>query len=159
MNRFILLLVAALLLSARVFAAAFEYADPIDPRASLTIETAPPSISIGDVTQAAEICATDFVCVQSKAMTFAVPRKIDEATRRWTYAGHSYAIASRSNLAVLGVEDAGALRIESIDGNRHFTFLYSPDRGLIGVSVKSSDGNRLYLSTRKIGFGATGQSH
>ena len=149
------LIIAIFFISTQALAGAFEYVDPMDSRSSLTIETAPPSISIGDVARPAELCAdsTGFICLRSSMVNFAVPRTMNDKTKDWNYAGRTYALVSKSDVSILGFQQAGVLQVSSTDGDRKLTFLYSPTKGLLGMRFASKDSSRLYISTREIGFG------
>jgi len=154
------LLLAILLWACEGLAAAFEYVDPADKGSTLTIETSPPTVAIGDIAEPATLCPrTDrFVCLLSRTINFAVPKKIDPATPRWEQAGHIYEIASNEDLLILGARIRHVFRIKSLDGDRRITYLYSKERGLLGLQVASPVGQRLFLTTKRIGYGAVSAS-
>ena len=155
MIRVIGLLVGLLFTCAPAYPEAFEYVSPLDSRASITIDTAIPSVAIGDVAEPAKICpnAVNWICVTSRAMTFAVPREVGANQRNWEYAGHRFAVSAVSDFTALGFRASSVLHITSVDGNRNFSFVYSPRVGLIAIRVISPAGSNLYFSTTGAGFG------
>jgi hypothetical protein len=160
MIRTLTLLLPMLLWARGGLAETFEYVDPVDARSTLTIETARPSVVVGDVAEPATMCPKThrFVCLQSQTISFAIPRNIDAATRRWEHAGRAYEFESSGNLFILGAKIGNVLRVKSVDSDKHVTYLYSSERGLLGLQVVSPAGERLFLAVRGKGFGAIPRS-
>lgn len=160
MTRLIGLFVGLLFTCAAACPAVFEYVSPLDSRASIAIDTAIPSVAVGDVAEPAKICsnAVNWICVTSKAMTFAIPREVGANQRNWEYAGHRFAVSAVSDFTALGLRESSVLHITSVDGDRNFSFVYSPRVGLIAIRVMSPAGTNFYLSTTHTGFGVSGRA-
>lgn len=151
----LLLVLQALLSSIAASATTFEYVSPIDS-SSLTIDTTASSVAVGDVARNAVLCAgsSNFVCVESDVFRFAVPTKIGPETTRWEHGERTYSIEFQGDITLLGILERGAIRISSADGGRRFSYLYSPEKGLLAVGVSSKDGSKLFLITSNVGYGA-----
>jgi len=148
---FLLLAILALPCSAQ----SFEYLSLSNSNRIITIQAEPAFVAAGDRASIAVMCkpVEGFVCVESDWFNFAIPLKKSQQQGQWTFKGYAYHILATEKVRILGNEYK-ALRIESIQGDKKFTYIYSNERGLIGFSAAFDGEVATFISARSAGFGA-----
>jgi hypothetical protein len=113
------------------------------------------TVGIGPAGFEATFCAPAdaLICFRSAPLSFAVPRDIAEDSS-WDDNGVKYRVTERRREMFLGEEfDAYFISAARDDGNDH-SFVFSPARGLLSISIKDGAAAVQLVSIEYCGFGA-----
>jgi len=143
---------------------------------SLVIDEVRHGVLSGDTGLSADFCEdkSDFYCVTSELLCFAVPKNLAPEQKVWVYGKYRYEILRPAMTQRIFGEDVDIIVIgqSSISDKTHTPgtfFYYSPKRGLLafgGYVERKADG-KIYpglpidamLSSESVGFGAESSAH
>jgi hypothetical protein len=127
------------------------YASVRNSHYSLTIDALHKEVQIGDLAQEAQFCepSSSFYCFSSASLSFYVPKKITKDS--WEGGGLTYSVEKRETLVLLGMS-IPVLRISVRAPAGELIFLYSEQRGLIGIGMNEASG--FLMLVESVGFGA-----
>ena len=131
--------------------AQYYYADLLAPPRQIIVKQ--DGISAGGKTVQARVCKSDsdYICFSTEALKFAVPRHIGD-TRSWDFEDAKHTIKRHEKFSILG-RPINVLFIDQVRNNEVTGFVYSEERGLLGISTKGKVGG-FYLLENDCGFGA-----
>jgi hypothetical protein len=163
---------AAVQSSAEEEVESFKYSHPIQPSEFMEIVPARGDKSAivriaSDAYSLAELCpdSSEFHCVASAELVFAVPRDLARYPKGWAYDNVSYEIVGNfAHFALMGVEVRDVVLIKAPSSAARRTrhtgedgyFLYSASKGLLGFEFRKNGESceRSYFLRGDQGFGA-----
>lgn len=136
----------------------WSYSDMAGSAGDIVIAAGVGKASIGHVAVTGEFCnATQpFACFEVAGISFAVPQKLSgtKLPTSWTHKGRTYtASQSPRRLVVFGhTFDVVEIRLASSDPAMRF--LYSLERGLLGIQGESNELTPFFVIQQQCGFAA-----
>lgn len=139
-----------------VHAQQWFYVDPIRPSDSFTIQTNPNAFGYIDLLHDATICDENskYFCVVTKGFSFHVLKNLTKAVKGWSVDGIEYKSQLNERIQIFGLADEIYL-IDRKEGDNTIRYLYSKNRGLIGIGGFTEKSSSLFLLSSYCGFGAS----
>ena len=156
--RFWTVLLACLFLYADLLHAkkvSWDYINLSDSDQTFSIFSQPSSIALRDFGVEATECSSEdtYICLISKGLVFAVPKKTLKMSSKWEFENESFEIVSVREIEIFGLLEK-IYFIQSTQAEVKLSFLFSNIRGLIGFGGLAPGSNKLFLLDGRCGFGA-----
>lgn len=135
------------------------YSDPAGFAGDIVVRAGSGRASIGHVATTARFCSktSGMDCFQVSALHFAIPVEfsVQSIPKTWRHDGRTYsAVPSPRRLQLLG-ESMEIVAIEERSSSTPMRFLFSPQRGLVGIQAISGDTTApIFLLQQRCGFSA-----
>jgi hypothetical protein len=136
----------------------FKYSDVVNPKNNFSIDAKHGRVLVGDVVEEAVFCSDNdrYICFESKALSFHVPKVLGPASRRWKSASTlEYEVEQGSDYMLFGSAEK-IYRIVEGDSEKKTIYLYSQKSGLVGFIFffEIERKSRVFLLNKPCGFGA-----
>jgi hypothetical protein len=162
MNSF---LIACLFVMGRsALAQVWQYEAIDTEKGGIVIQRNPNQVSIGDLAwDDMEFCdsARSFYCFDAHGMEFAIPKNFVPSTKKqsWNFRGKDYTATSvRQPLTIIG-RQYHIIYIDTVNQTPNYRFIYSTERGLVGIKGLDEQFKLVFLLEQACGFAAPSGCH